>query len=125
LGIEIDFLRGQFALARALGRPLLPIALTGAHRVWEHPYTPRLRYGQRMSLRVLPPIPAVVTQTLSDDDLRESVQRQLKTVALSGDLTPPRRFVPAREGYWGGYAYRIDPAFPDLAAEIAARRQKD
>ena len=29
LGIEIDFKPGPFALARAIGRPILPIALTG------------------------------------------------------------------------------------------------
>lgn len=125
LGIEIDFLRGPFALARTLGRPILPIALTGAHRVWEHPYTPRLRYGQQMSLRVLPPIPATTAQTLSADELRATVQGQLKTLALSGDLAPPRHFVPARDGYWDGYAYRTDPAFPALAAAIAAHRRKD
>ena len=125
LGIEIDFLRGPFALARTLGRPLLPIALTGAHRVWEHPYTPRLRYSQRMSLRVLPPIPAATTQAMSANELRTTVQRQLKAVALAGELAPPRHFVPARDGYWDGYTYRIDPAFPDLAAEIAAHRRKN
>jgi 1-acyl-sn-glycerol-3-phosphate acyltransferase len=125
LGIEIDFLRGPFALARTLGRPILPIALTGAHRVWEHPYTPRLRYGQQMSLRVLPPIPATTAQTLSADELRATVQGQLKTLALSGDLAPPRHFVPARDGYWDGYAYRIDPTFPALAAAIAAHRRKN
>lgn len=124
LGIEIDFLRGPFALARSLGRPILPIVLTGAHRVWEHPYTPRLRYGQRMSLHVLPPIPATVAQTLGDAALRTRVQRQLKAVAFSGDIAPPRHFIPARDGYWDGYAYRIDPAFPDLAAEIVAHRRR-
>ena len=56
LGIESEFMAGAFALARTLERPILPVALTGSHRIWEHPYTPRLRYGQRMSLRVLPPI---------------------------------------------------------------------
>ena len=49
-------------------------------------------------------------------------QRRLKTLALGGGMAPPRRFVPARDGYWDGYAFRIDPAFPALAAEIAARR---
>ncbi len=122
LGIEIDCLRGPFALASRLGRPLLPIALTGGHRVWEHPYTPRLRHGQRMSLRVLPPIPAAVCRATAAEELRATVQRQLKAVALAGDLAAPRRFVPARDGYWDGYAYRIDPAFPALAAEIAAHR---
>ena len=120
LGIEIDFLRGPFALARTLGHPILPIALTGGGRVWEYPYTTRLRYGQRMSLRVLPPISAAACRATPSGELRATVQRQLKAVALSGDLTPPRRFIPARDGYWDGYAYRIDPAFPDLAAEIAS-----
>ncbi|MGE3912954.1 MAG: lysophospholipid acyltransferase family protein, partial [Chloroflexota bacterium] len=35
LGLEIDFRIGPFALAAALGRPILPVALTGTHRVWE------------------------------------------------------------------------------------------
>ena len=122
LGIEIDFLGGPFALARALGRPILPVVLTGSHRVWEHPYTPRLRYGQPISLRVLPPIPAHVVARRPVDELRRAVMHQLKQAALSGTVAPPRRFVPARDGYWDGYAYTIDPAFPSLAADIARRR---
>lgn len=124
LGIEIDFLRGPFGLARALGRPLLPIALTGAHGVWEYPYTPRLRYGQRMSLHVLPPIAAADCRATSAEALRRAVQERLKAVALSGAVAPPRHFVPARDGYWDGYAYRIDPRFPALAADIARHRQR-
>ena len=38
-------------------------------------------------------------------------------------MAPPRRFVPARDGYWDGYAYAIDPDFPELAMEIARHRQ--
>ena len=38
-------------------------------------------------------------------------------------MAPPRRFVPERDGYWDGYAYEIDPAFPSLQAEIARHRQ--
>ncbi len=122
LGIETDFLPGAFALARALGRPLLPVALTGGHRVWEHPYTPRLRYGQRVSLRVLPPVPAEECLARPVDELRREIQRRLKAAALSGGMAPPRRFVPARDGYWDGYAYRIDPAFAELAADVARHR---
>jgi 1-acyl-sn-glycerol-3-phosphate acyltransferase len=122
LGIEIDFKPGPFALARALGRPLLPIALTGGHRVWEHPFSPRLRYGERMSLRILPPIPAAACQALDVEGLRCEVRRQLKTAALSGTMAPPRRFVPARDGYWDGYAYTIDAAFPELVADVARHR---
>src|SRR5687768_3759630 len=58
LGIETEFKAGPFALASALGRPILPVALSGGHRIWEHPYSPRLRYGQRLSLAVLPPVSA-------------------------------------------------------------------
>jgi 1-acyl-sn-glycerol-3-phosphate acyltransferase len=121
LGIEIDFLGGPFALARALRRPILPVALTGGHRTWEYPYTPRLRYGQRMSLHALPPIPATETATRPAEDVRREVMARLKDLALSGALVPPRRFVPARDGYWDGYAYAIDPAFPALAADVARR----
>jgi 1-acyl-sn-glycerol-3-phosphate acyltransferase len=120
LGIESDFNAGAFALARALGQPLLPIALTGGHRVWEHPYTPRLRYGQRVSMRVLPPITVARTDDL--DGVRVRVQRQLKTAALDSTMASPRRFVPERDGYWDGYAYRIDPDFGELAAHIARHR---
>ncbi|HEV2124231.1 MAG TPA: lysophospholipid acyltransferase family protein, partial [Chloroflexota bacterium] len=124
LGIEAEFVRGAFALARTLQRPLLPVALTGSHRVWEYPYTPRLRYGERITLRVFPPISAEEVASRDVDDLRLEVQRLLKTAALSGTMAPPRRFVPARDGYWDGYAYRIDPTFADLAADIDRHRRQ-
>jgi 1-acyl-sn-glycerol-3-phosphate acyltransferase len=123
LGIEIDFKAGPFALALALGRPVLPVALTGSHRVWEHPYSPRLRYGQRVSLAVLPPIWPDELRSLGAEGARREIQYRLKTRALDGQMAPPRRFVPARDGYWDGYAYEIDPAFPALQAEIAERRR--
>ncbi len=122
LGIETDFLDGAFALARTLDRPILPMALTGSHRVWEYPYSPRLRRGERMSVRVLPPIFAAEVRAWGVDALKGEVQRRLKLTALDGTMAAPRRFVPARDGYWDGYAYQIDPAFPELADEIAARR---
>jgi 1-acyl-sn-glycerol-3-phosphate acyltransferase len=120
LGIESDFNVGAFAVARALEQPLLPVALTGGHRVWEHPYTPRLRYGQRMSMRVLPPVKINRTDDL--DAVRVHVRRQLKAAALDGSMAPPRRFVPQRDGYWDGYRYAIDPDFAELAAYIAQHR---
>lgn len=123
LGIEIDFQRGAFALARALRCPILPVVLTGGHRVWEHPYTPRLRYGQRMSMRVLPPISVHDLLAGTSEEVRYTVQQQLKDAALDGMLAPPRRFVPIRDGYWDGYAYTIDPRFAELAADIARHRE--
>lgn len=122
LGIEIAFRRGPVALARALERPILPIALTGSHRVWEFPFAPRLRRGERMSLRVLAPIPAAEVCAQSADDLRRELQRRLSAAALDGVMASPRRFDPARDGYWPGYAYEIDAAFPALAADVAADR---
>jgi len=123
LGLEIAFRRGPFALARTLGWPILPIALSGGHRVWEHPYTPRLRRGERISLRVLPPIPAEEVQARDAEELRGGLERRLKREALDGAMAAPRRFRPERDGYWPGYAYEIDPAFPNLAAEVAAYRR--
>ena len=40
LGIEIAFQPGAFTLAARLGRPLLPVLVTGGHRVWEYPSRP-------------------------------------------------------------------------------------
>jgi 1-acyl-sn-glycerol-3-phosphate acyltransferase len=122
LGIEADFQLGAFALARALQRPILPVALTGSHRVWEYPYTPRLRYGQRMSLRVLEPISVEAQQACHVDAVRRDIQQRLKAVALLGAMAVPRRFVPSRDGYWDGYAYRIDPQFAELAADVEQHR---
>lgn len=123
LGIELGFARGAFAVARALGRPILPIALTGSHRIWEYPYTPRLRYGQRVSLRVFPPMSAAVWETRSLDEVRRDVQCQVKAAALSGTMAPPRHFVPSRDGYWDGYNFRVDPAYVALATEVKNHRR--
>lgn len=122
LGLETDFADGAFRLARTLGRPILPVALTGSHRVWEHPYSPRLRYGQRVSLRVLPPVPLEEVRARPLEEVRRDVQGRLKAAALDGVMAPPRRFVPERDGYWDGYAYGIDPAFADLFAKVARHR---
>lgn len=123
LGIEADFHPGAFAVARALGRPILPVALTGTHRVWEFPFSPRLRRGERASVLVLPPIPACEIREREVEKIRLDVQRRLKAAALDGTMVPPRRFIPARDGYWDGFAYEVDSDFPALAADIAAHRK--
>lgn len=122
LGIEAEFWGGAFALARALERPILPVALTGGHRVWEYPFGPRLRRGERINLRVLPPVSVAELKRRGVEEVRRGLQDRLKGAALDGRMALPRRFVPARDGYWDGYRYQIDPAFPDLAAEIARHR---
>ncbi|MEI7555297.1 lysophospholipid acyltransferase family protein [Candidatus Chlorohelix sp.] len=120
LGIEIDFTAGAFALARHFKRPILPVVLTGSHRVWEYPFSPRLRYGQRMSIRVLPPILVEEALRRKPEELRLETQKRMKTAALYANMAAPRRFIPERDGYWDGYAFRIDPAFPELANNIQA-----
>jgi len=124
LGIETDFKAGPFALALALDRPILPVVLTGSHRVWEHPFSPRLRYGQRVSLRVFPPIFPSAYRSAGAEVLRADVQRRLKTRALDGTMAAPRRFIPSRDGYWDGFAFSIDPAFSALHDEIEAHRAR-
>ncbi len=123
LGIESRFRPGAFAIARALDRPILPIAVTGSHRVWEHPYSSRLRFGQRVSLRVLPPVAPERLRRDGVDAIMDEIQGALKAAALDGRMAPPRRFVPERDGYWDGYAYEIDPAFPHLAEDIRRHRE--
>lgn len=117
LGIEVAFTRGAFVLADRLSRPLLPIVITGTHRVWEHPYHPTLRYGRHVEMTVLPPLPigeAVVSM--------QETEATMKTMALENTGAPARRFDPGRDGYWDGYSFEIDPRFPKLAEQIASHR---
>jgi 1-acyl-sn-glycerol-3-phosphate acyltransferase len=122
LGIEIDFTAGAFALARHFKRPILPVVLTGSHRVWEYPFSPLLRYGQRMSMRVLPPISVEEVLHRKPEELRLETQKRMKAAAFSANVAAPRRFIPERDGYWEGYAFRIDREFPELAADIQLHR---
>lgn len=117
LGIEVAFNSGAFKLADRLNRPLLPVALTGTHRVWEHPFTPQLRFGQSVSMEILPPVPVGHALERFGD-----IQTQMKTLALAASMAPARRFVPERDGYWDDYQYEIDPAFPNVADRVARHR---
>ena len=116
LGIETAFSAGAFRLAAAMHRPLLPIVLSGSHRVWDHPFDPTVRFGQRMSVSVLPAV---------EPDMAVAAQRPLeqamKRLALSGPIVP-RRFVPERDGWWDGYAFSIDPDFAELARRLQRHR---
>ncbi|MGI9647106.1 MAG: lysophospholipid acyltransferase family protein [Acidimicrobiia bacterium] len=118
LGVETAFWPGAFRLADKLDAWILPVALTGSHRVWEYPYSPQVRFGQRMSVRVL----HAVEPGRAVDQARV-IERQLKQLALSGDMAAPRRFEPEVDGYWDDYRYEIDPDFPDLAALVAEHRR--
>lgn len=117
LGIEAAFRRGPFRIADRLNRPVLPVVITGTHRVWEHPYTDKLRFGQTVSMHVLDPLPVGGAV----DGMRY-VERRMKQMALSRELAPARRFDPERDGYWDDYSYEIDPDFPEVAELVARHR---
>lgn len=119
LGIEIAFRQGVFRLADRFEIPVLPVVVTGGHRTWEHPFSPMLRFGERVSVRVLPPIP--VGEAMAQAD---AIERHMKDVALGGVVAAPRRFDPARDGFWDGYRYEIDRSFPDLRTLVAQHRRR-
>ncbi|MEN8233721.1 MAG: lysophospholipid acyltransferase family protein [Actinomycetota bacterium] len=116
LGIEAAFYPGAFQAAQRLDCPVLPIVISGTHRVWEYPYGPTVRRRQLVRLEILDPIPP------TDAVARmRSTEREMKRAALA---TPPRprRYRPDRDGWWDGYPYRIDRDFEDLADRVAAHR---
>lgn len=118
LGVEVAFRPGIQRLAQRFDVPVLPVVLTGTHRVWEHPYTPKVRLDQTVSLDVLAPIPA---SEVSAEGLRR-VERTMKARAVANQDAPVRRFDPDRDGWWDDYRYEIDPDFADLHARWRSRR---
>jgi 1-acyl-sn-glycerol-3-phosphate acyltransferase len=118
LGVEVAFWRGAFHLAERLDAWVLPVIITGSHRVWEYPYSPLVRFGQRVSVRVLPAVPPGEAIERAG-----SVEAEMKRIALSDATEPARRFRPGVDGFWDDYSYSIDPAFPELAATVAAHRE--
>jgi len=123
LGLETDFQRGAFALARHLDLPILPVVLTGTHRVWEHPFTPVLRYGQPVGLRVLPEVTREEVRRVAPEVLRVQVRRRMKRAALAGGLPPARRYDPERDGYWDGFHFATDPDFPQVHHLVTGHRR--
>ena len=116
LGIESAFSAGAFRLAERYERPLLPVVLSGAHRVWERPFSPLVRFGRAIHMEVLEPIaPQEARGALP------ALQARMKQKALEAGA-PARRFVPERDGWWDDYRYEIDPAFPDLAQRVERHR---
>ena len=117
LGIETSFRVGPFRIADRLGIPVLPVVITGTHRVWEHPYSDRLRFGQAVEMTVMTPLPA----GNAANEARK-LESRMKEIALTRHQAPPRRFDPDRDGFWDGYDYDIDPAFPELESRVSAHR---
>lgn len=106
LGLDVAFRRGAFRLAERTGLPVLPVVLTGSHRVWEYPFQRTLRHGQAIFMEVLSPIDATVAVA----GMRE-LEREMKRRALSVASAPVRRYVAERDGLWDGYQFEVDPDF--------------
>lgn len=116
LGIETAFSPGAFRIADRFDRPVLPVVVTGSHRVYEYPFSPRVRFGQTIRMEVLPAVPSGAAV-----DAMSRIETQMRDVAL--DARPgPRRYLPERDGYWDGYAFEIADRFPQLAAMVSAHR---
>ena len=118
LGLETAFQPGAFHLADRLGISVLPVVLTGSHQVWGHPFDNEVHFGQKMSMQIMPPIPPGTAE-----DAMRQLEIVMKARALEPDRAPARRFIPERDGYWDGYSFQIDPAYPDLRREIETHRR--
>ena len=118
LGVEIAFNQGIGSLARTTGSSIVPVVLSGGHRVWEYPFSQTVRFGQTIAMTILAPIPA---SEATSTRLR-ATERRMKSVALADQRAPVRRFLPERDGWWDGYAFEIDPDFGELHRRIGAHR---
>ena len=117
LGIEAGFGRGAFAVAERSQVPVLPVVITGSHRVWEHPFSPLIRFGERVVLDVLPPLePPFAATTV------RTLEREMKARALASPV-PARRYRPEIDGFWDGYQFTIDPDFTDVYQAVAEHRR--
>ncbi|MEA2011031.1 MAG: lysophospholipid acyltransferase family protein [Actinomycetota bacterium] len=116
LGVEAAFYPGPFRVAERLDRPILPVVISGTHRVWEYPYQPIVRRRQRVRLEILDPIPAI----RSVKSMRPT-EREMKRIALA-QAPFPRRYEPDRDGWWDGYPFRIDGDFARLARRVRNHR---
>lgn len=121
LGIEVGFRLGALRLAQLLRVAVLPVVITGTHRVWEHPFSPRLRFGERVTATVLPPLELAGMDRGRLPAAMLDLERSMKAIALGHDHAAPRRYRPGRDGTWDGYAFFVDPAFDDVAATLPHR----
>ncbi len=103
LGIEVSFQAGAFQLADRFNLPVLPVVLTGSHRIWDYPFSPKLRRAQKIRLQVLEPVPP----GLALARMRE-LEMEMKRLAVAVVDAPARRYVPERDGVWEGYRFELD-----------------
>jgi 1-acyl-sn-glycerol-3-phosphate acyltransferase len=118
LGIDVAFRPGVARIARRFGLPVLPVVISGTHRVWEYPFARTVRLGQDVSVTVLP---AIDPSNVSMKAIR-SAEREMKATALNNPVAPARRFVPRRDGWWDDHAFEIDDDFAELQHRVASRR---
>jgi 1-acyl-sn-glycerol-3-phosphate acyltransferase len=116
LGIEAAFSSAAFRLARRYDVPVLPVIITGTHRAWEYPFSPRVRFGTRIHMEVMEPVPG----REAVPGLR-SLERTMKARALASGAQP-RHYVPERDGWWDGYRFTIDTDYPELAERVTQHR---
>jgi 1-acyl-sn-glycerol-3-phosphate acyltransferase len=109
-GLEIDFQQSAFALAKRFALPIVPIVLAGSHRVWDHPFSPRVRLGQEV-------VVCILESVLNPNPV--ALKRHMKRMALK---FKPRRYLPQHDGFWDDYRLEIDPDFPEVRAEVQAHR---
>jgi 1-acyl-sn-glycerol-3-phosphate acyltransferase len=116
LGIEMAFTGGAFRAAQHLDMPILPVVLTGASKVWDYPFSPRLHFGRSMRMEVLAPVPANLGVATA-----ATLEAEMKSRALNAS-PGPRRYFPERDGWWDDYRFEIDPQFPEVAMAVAEHR---
>jgi 1-acyl-sn-glycerol-3-phosphate acyltransferase len=116
LGIETAFSAGAFRLAERFRRPLLPVVISGSHRVYEYPFSPIVRFGETIRMEILPPVaPGEAVSVMG------RVESEMRDAAMASEWAP-RRYQPERDGYWDGYAFEISPRVRELAADLRAHR---
>ncbi|MEO8511670.1 MAG: lysophospholipid acyltransferase family protein [Chloroflexota bacterium] len=125
LGIEIGFRPGALRMAQALELSILPVVISGTHRVWEHPFSPRLRFGQRVTATILPPVEVTGLDRRQLAATMLDLERTMKQIALGPDHVAPRRYRPERDGMWDDYVFVIDPAFGAVSAALPHRVRRD
>ena len=116
LGIETTFQPGPRIVAQHLELPVLPIAMWGSARAWDHPFSSRVTRGVKVRVDVLEP------RMVSSPREYRALEQELKAVALADSEVVPRHYVPSRDGFWDGFNFDIDADFPEVAAEVTHHR---
>lgn len=77
-GVMLPFKKGAFSIARNVGAPVLPTAITGSRAVWK-PKTKLIRSGE-ITVKIMPPIPTEGMMIYELEGLRNRVHAQIAEV---------------------------------------------